>query len=37
VESRWFREREEAMSHLRCIALNGDWDAFVDNLHDRMS
>ena len=27
---RWIRERAQALLQLRCIQLNGDWDAFVD-------
>jgi len=26
---RWIRERAEALLQLRCIEINGDWDAFV--------
>jgi hypothetical protein len=27
---RWIRERAQALLQLRCIYLNGDWDAFLD-------
>lgn len=33
---RWIKERVEAIVQLRCIEANGDWDAFVDFVHDRM-
>lgn len=33
---RWIKERVEAVVQLRCIEANGDWDAFVDFVHDRM-
>jgi hypothetical protein len=26
---RWIKERPEALLQLRCIEINGDWDAFV--------
>ena len=32
---RWIRERAEAVVQLRCIELNGDWDRFVQHVHDR--
>ena len=31
---RWIRERAEAVLQLRCIEINGDWDAFIDKVHD---
>ncbi len=31
---RWIRERAEALLQLRCIEINGDWDAFIDFVHD---
>lgn len=31
---RWIRERAEAVLQLRCIEINGDWDAFIDRVHD---
>ena len=31
---RWIRERAEAVVQLRCIELNGDWDAFSNHVHD---
>ena len=33
---RWIRERAEAVVQLRCIELNGDWDTFVEFVHDRV-
>jgi len=32
---RWIPERAEALLHLRCIELNGEWDAFFDWAHQR--
>jgi hypothetical protein len=32
---RWIPGRAEAVLHLRCIELNGDWDAFIDWATDR--
>lgn len=32
---RWIRERAEAVLQLRCIDVNGDWDAFVNFVHDK--
>lgn len=31
---RWIKERAEALLQLRCIEINGDWDAFVDRVHN---
>ena len=31
---RWIKERAEAVLHLRCIEINGDWDTFIDTVHD---
>ena len=31
---RWIPERAEALLQLRCIAQNGDWDAFIQWVHD---
>jgi hypothetical protein len=31
---RWIRERAEAVIQLRCIELNGDWDRFIEFVHD---
>jgi hypothetical protein len=31
---RWIAERMEAVVKLRCIEVNGDWDAFVAFVHD---
>jgi hypothetical protein len=33
---RWIKERLEALVQLRCIELNGHWDAFVATVHDRL-
>jgi len=33
---RWIKERAEALLQLRCIEVNGDWDAFIDRVHDQM-
>lgn len=33
---RWIKERVEAIVQLRCIEVNGDWDRFIDFVHDRM-
>ena len=32
---RWIRERAEAVLQLRCIEINGDWDRFVQLIHDK--
>lgn len=34
---RWIRERAEALLQLRCINLNGDWDAFMAFVQDRLA
>lgn len=34
---RWIRERAEALLQLRCIEINGDWDAFVSFVAGRTS
>ena len=31
---RWIKERAEAVLQLRCIEVNGDWEAFVKRVHD---
>lgn len=33
---RWIRERAEPLLKLRCIAYNGDWDAFIDYVHQQL-
>jgi hypothetical protein len=33
---RWIKERAEALLQLRCIEVNGDWDAGVLFVHDKM-
>jgi len=33
---RWIKERAEALLHLRCIEVNGDWDPFMNRVHDMM-
>ena len=32
---RWIRERAEALLQLRCIEINGEWDRFMDWVHDK--
>jgi len=32
---RWVKERAEHLLQLRCIEVNGDWDAFINFVHDR--
>ena len=32
---RWIKERAEHLLQLRCIEVNGDWDAFIKFVHDR--
>ncbi|HJL20385.1 MAG TPA: hypothetical protein RMH99_32255 [Sandaracinaceae bacterium LLY-WYZ-13_1] len=31
---RWIEERAGAVLQLRCIEVNGDWEAFVARVHD---
>jgi len=33
---RWIKERVEALVQLRCIEINGHWEAFVATVHDRL-
>lgn len=33
---RWIRERAQALLQLRCIEINGDWDAFVEFVQARL-
>jgi hypothetical protein len=33
---RWIKERCEALLQLRCIEINGQWDAFIAAVHDQM-
>lgn len=33
---RWIEERVEAIVQLRCIEANGEWDHFIEFVHDRM-
>jgi hypothetical protein len=33
---RWIPERAGPLIQLRCIAFNGDWDRFIDYVHDRV-
>ena len=33
---RWIKEHAEALLQLRCIEVNGDWDAFMLFVHDKM-
>ena len=32
---RWIKERAEAVLQLRCIDASGDWEAFVDRVHEQ--
>lgn len=32
---RWIKERAEHLLQLRCIEVNGDWEAFIKFVHDR--
>lgn len=34
---RWIRERAEALLQLRCIDRNGQWDSFIQWLHDEQA
>jgi len=34
---RWIRERAEALLHLRCIEINGDWEAFFTFVHKKIN
>jgi hypothetical protein len=31
---RWIKEHAEALLQLRCIEINGDWDRFINKVHD---
>lgn len=33
---RWIKERAEALLQLRCIEINGDWDAYISFIHHRI-
>jgi len=33
---RWIKERAEALLQLRCIEINGDWDAFIAFVHQEI-
>jgi hypothetical protein len=33
---RWIKERVEALLQLRCIEINGQWDAFIASVNDRL-
>lgn len=33
---RWIKERAQAVIQLRCIEVNGDWEAFEHFVHDRL-
>ena len=33
---RWIKERAEHLLQLRCIEVNGDWDAFIEFVHGRI-
>ena len=30
------KERAESLLQLRCIEINGDWDAYISFVHDRI-
>ena len=32
---RWIKERCEALVQLRCVDINGEWEAFTDWVHER--
>lgn len=32
---RWIKERAEALLQLRCIEINGDWEVFIQFVHDK--
>ena len=34
---RWIRERAEALLQLRCIEINGDWEAFFSFVHKKIN
>lgn len=34
---RWIKERSEALLQLRCIELNGDWEAFFEFVHMKIN
>ena len=33
---RWIKERAEALLQLRCLEINGHWDAFIRSVHDKL-
>jgi hypothetical protein len=33
---RWIKERAEALLQLRCLEVNGDWESFIDWVHEDM-
>lgn len=33
---RWIKERAEALLKLRCIDINGEWDAFINYVHNQL-
>jgi hypothetical protein len=33
---RWIKERAEPLLQLRCIEINGDWETFIQFVHDRI-
>lgn len=33
---RWIRERAQALLTLRCTVFNGDWDRFIDFVHEKL-
>lgn len=34
---RWIKERAEMLLQLRCIEVNGDWDNFIEYVHEKTS
>ena len=34
---RWIRERSEALLQLRCIEINGDWEAFISFVQGKLA
>jgi hypothetical protein len=33
---RWIKERAEALLQLRCIETNGDWESFINHVHEKI-
>jgi len=32
---RWIKGRVETLLHLRCLGINGDWEKFIEFVHDK--